>query len=50
MGSNPRISCVVSKSDSDHWNGYYGHLETFMGVDQRTGVGSKTHIPRVVSK
>ena len=25
-------------------------LETFMGVDQRTGEGSKPRIPRVVSK
>ena len=30
--------------------GYYGRLETFMGVDQRTGEGSKPRIPRVVSK
>ena len=26
------------------------NLETFMGVDQRTGEGSKPRIPRVVSK
>ena len=25
-------------------------LETFMGVDQRTGVGTNPHIPNVVSK
>ena len=24
-GSKPRIPRVVSKSDSDHWSGYYGH-------------------------
>ena len=24
-GSNPRISRIVSKSDSDHGSGYYGH-------------------------
>ena len=24
-GSNPRISRVVSKSDSNHWSGYYDH-------------------------
>ena len=24
-GSNQRISRVVSKSDSTHWSGYYGH-------------------------
>ena len=24
-GSKPRIRRVVSKSDSDHWSGYYGH-------------------------
>ena len=23
-GSKPRIPHVVSKSDSDHWSGYYG--------------------------
>ena len=26
------------------------YLETFMGVEQRTGEGSKPRIPRVVSK
>ena len=30
--------------------GSYCVLETFMGVDQRTGEGSKPRIPRVVSK
>ena len=24
-GSKPRISRVVSKPDSNHWSGYYGH-------------------------
>ena len=35
---------------SDHSLKTPGALETFMGVDQRTGEGSKPRIPLVVSK
>ena len=29
---------------------FYFYLETFMGLDQRTGAGTNPRIPRVVSK
>ena len=40
-GSNPRKPCVVSKSDSDHGIGYYGH--TTLGLKPTGTICHSTH-------